>query len=166
MNQRAPEDFVVEDAPLTASSDARLRVPMYAPRAARYQVNRFCTWEGLQEGVYHFRLTPHSLQHASQQGLRVEQLLALLRRYCESVPPSLVTALKRWEAQGSQVRIERDIVLRVRNPEILRVLRESRAARFLGDPLGSTAVIVNPGAWEKVITILAELGYLGELDLE
>ena len=57
-------------------------------------------------------------------------------------------------------------MLRVRNPEILRVLRESRAARFLGDPLGSTAVIVNPGAWEKVITILAELGYLGELDLE
>lgn len=166
LNQRAPGDFVVEDAPLTARSDARLRVPMYAPRAARYQVNRFCTWEGLQEDVYHFRLTPYSLQHASQQGLRVEQLLALLRRYCESVPPSLVTALKRWEAQGSQVRIERDIVLRVRNPEILGVLRESRAARFLGDPLGSTAVIVNPGAWDKVITILAELGYLGELDLE
>ena len=57
-------------------------------------------------------------------------------------------------------------MLRVRNPEILGILRESRAARFLGDPLGSTAVIVNPGAWEKVITILAELGYLGELDLE
>ena len=166
LNQRTPGDFIVEDAPFTARSDARLRVPMYAPRAARYQVNRFCTWEGLQEGVYHFHLTPHSLQHASQQGLRVEQLLALLRRYCESVPPSLVTALKRWEAHGSQVRIERDIVLRVRNPEILGILRESRAARFLGDPLGSTAVIVNPGAWEKVITILAELGYLGELDLE
>jgi len=166
LTQRVPGDFVAEDALLTARSDARLRIPMYAPRAARYQVNRFCTWEGLQEGVYNFRLTPHSLQHASQQGLRVEQLVALLRRYCESVPPSLVTALKRWEFQGSQVRIERDIVLRVRNPEILKVLRESRAARFLGDPLGSTAVVVNPGAWEKVITILAELGYLGELDLE
>jgi hypothetical protein len=45
----------------------------------------------------------------------------------------------------------------------LQRLRESKAARFLGDPLGPTAVIVRPGAQGKVLAALAEMGYLGEL---
>jgi len=54
------------------------------------------------------------------------------------------------------------VVLRLSSPKLLTELRKSRAARFLGDPLGPTAVIVQPGAWKKVLAILAELGYLGE----
>ena len=45
---------------------------------------------------------------------------------------------------------------------MLKELRASRAARYLGDPLGPTVIIVKAGAWEKVIGALAELGYLAE----
>ena len=48
---------------------------------------------------------------------------------------------------------------------MLQRLRSSRAARFLGDPLGPTTVIVKPGAASKVLSILAEMGYLGEAEL-
>jgi hypothetical protein len=91
-------------------------------------------------------------------------LLSLLRRYALTVPPSLAKALDRWEEHGSEARLERVLVLRVRSPEILQMLRNSRAARYLSDPLGPTAVIVKPGAGEKIIAILAEMGYMGEMD--
>ena len=55
------------------------------------------------------------------------------------------------------------LILRLGSPELLQLLRGSRAARFVGDPLGPTTVIVKPGAGQKVMEILAEMGYLGEL---
>jgi hypothetical protein len=55
------------------------------------------------------------------------------------------------------------LVLRLNSPQILEELRASRAARFLGDPLGPTTVIVKPGAREKVLAALLEMGYLGEI---
>jgi hypothetical protein len=90
-------------------------------------------------------------------------LLALLSTHADPVPPSLVKALERWDQHGGQARMEHALVLRVTSPEILQELRASRAARFLGDPLGPTAVIVRPGAREKVLAALAEMGYLGEI---
>ena len=54
-------------------------------------------------------------------------------------------------------------MLRLSSPEILQALRSSRAARFLGETLGPAAVAVKPNAGEKVLAVLAELGYLGEM---
>jgi hypothetical protein len=79
------------------------------------------------------------------------------------MPPILIKALERWEAHGTQARIERLLVLRVASPDILQELRASRAARFLGDPLGPTAIVVKPGAADKVFAALAEMGYLGSI---
>ena len=57
-------------------------------------------------------------------------------------------------------------ILRVKNPEILKKLRHSKASRFLAEPLGPTTVIVYPGAAKKIAAILAEWGYLTEIKLE
>jgi hypothetical protein len=47
---------------------------------------------------------------------------------------------------------------------MIQKLRQSRAARFLGDPLGPTAILLKSNASDKVLSILAELGYLGEVE--
>ena len=166
LNGAAPEGLDVEDDTLLLSSDARLRVPRLAPRSARYQVARFCAWEGASEEGYAYRLTAASLSRARQQGLRAGHLLSLLRRYALSVPPSLGRALERWEEHGSEARLQRALILRLRSPEMLQALRNSRAARFLGDILGPTTVLVKPGAAEKVLAALAEMGYMGEIEPE
>jgi hypothetical protein len=160
---RAPAGLEGEEAALVARSDARLSVPRLAPRALRYQVARFCTWDGEKDEHYLYRLTAGSLERARQAGLRPSHLLALLRRHAPSVPPSLARAIERWEERGTEARLEQVTVLRLRSPELLAALRGSRAARFLSEPLGPTTVIVKPGAWEKVLAILAEMGYLGEI---
>ena len=51
-------------------------------------------------------------------------------------------------------------MLRVSRPEVMEELRASKAARFLGELLGPTAVIVKPGALPKVEAALAEMGLL------
>jgi hypothetical protein len=94
---------------------------------------------------------------------RVMRSLALLQKHAEHVPPNLVTALERFEQHGKQARMQQVLVLRLSSPEILEELRASRAARFLGDPLGPTTVIVKPSAREKVLAALVEMGYLGEM---
>jgi hypothetical protein len=74
-----------------------------------------------------------------------------------------VRALERWDQLGVEAKVEQALILRVSSPDVLHALRQSRAARFLGDPLGPTTIILRPNAGEKVLSILAELGYLGEI---
>jgi hypothetical protein len=158
-----PADLPKENASIQVSSSGKLRVPRLSPRSIRYQIARFCDWEHEEGDIYLYALTPHSLSRAREQGLSISHLLTMIRRATSSIPPSLVKALKRWEQLGSQVKLDKVLVLRLSSPSILQELRASRAARFLGESLGPTAVIVKPGAWEKVVAALTEMGYLTEI---
>ena len=155
----------IENGTIKVSSNGRILASSSVPRAARYQLVRFC--EGDQEisGEYRYQLTPASLTRAKEQGLKVEHLLALLSKHAAGgVPPVLVKALKRWEINGAEARAEVQVVLRVSRPEVLEELRRSKAARFLGEPLGPTAVVIKTGAQSKVMAALAEIGLLAEDD--
>ena len=158
-----PEGLPAEEAAIQVRSDARLVVPRLAPRPLRYQLARFGVWEKEAPDHYQYRLTPASLLRARQQGLTTNHLLALLRRHAPTIPPSLVKAIERWERSGLEARLQNLSVLRLSTPELLQALRSSRAARFLGEPLGPTAIIVKTGAVDKVLGVLAEMGYMGEI---
>jgi hypothetical protein len=58
--------------------------------------------------------------------------------------------------------VQTQVVLKVSKPEILEELRKSKAARFLGEILGPTTVVVKDGAQSKVLAALTELGLLAE----
>jgi len=159
----APPGNATESEMTHVQSNAQIVIPRLAPRTARYLLARFCQWDGEKKGIYRYRLTPASLEHARQQNLTNEHLISLLKKYSQAIPPNVTQALKRWENQGVEARVQEVIVLRLRSPELLQELRKSRAARFLGDPLGPTTIILKPGSQQKVMDILAELGYLGEI---
>ena len=152
-----------ENAKLRVASRGTITAPPLVPRSVRYQLARFCEWEDEKDDTYRYRLTPPSLTRATAQGLKPEHLLALLAKHADAgVPPVLVKALKRWEASGTEARAEMQTVLRVSRPEILEQLRKSKAARYLGEPLGPTTVIIRGGAVQKVAEAMAELGLLME----
>ena len=153
-----------ENRKLNISSQGWISVPRLAPRVVRYQVSRFCEWEEPKDDVYRYRLSTNSLAKARDQGLRVEHLLALLIKHTDAgVPPSLVKALKRWEVNGTEARVQTQIILKVSKPEVLEEMRKSRAAKFLGEALSPTTVVVKGGAVQKVMEALAELGLLTEV---
>jgi hypothetical protein len=152
-----------EDGRIVARSNGQITVPRFTPRVVRYQIARFCEWNEAGEDEYRYSITPSSLKKAGEQGLKVEQLLGLLAKHAAGgIPPVLVRALKRWEANGTEARVQAQVVLRVSRPEVLEELRKSKAARFLGEMLGPTAAVVKEGAQSKVLAALAELGLLAE----
>jgi len=152
-----------EKGKLTVTSSGKISVPRSVPRAARYQISRFCTWDEEKTEEYRYRVTTGSLKKAKEQGLKVGHLLSLLAKNAAAeIPPAFVKALKRWELNGTEARVENLVVLRVSRPEVLDELRKSKAGRFLGEMLGPTTVIVKKGAQAKVLAALAELGLLAE----
>ena len=110
-----------------------------------------------------FRITDAFLQ----LGQLIGELLALLRKHAsDPLPPIFVKALQRWEQNGTEARVESLVVLKVTRPEVLKELQASKAARFLGVSLGTTTVVIQPGAQAKVMEALAELGILAEARLD
>jgi hypothetical protein len=153
-----------EDKKLHVSSQGLISIPRLAPRVVRYQVSRFCEWEEPREDVYRYRISTNSLTKAKEQRLKVEHLLALLAKHAEAgTPPSLVKALKRWEVNGTEARVQTQVILKVSRPEVLEEMRKSRAAKFLGEVLSPTTVVIKGGAVQKVMEALTELGLLTEV---
>jgi hypothetical protein len=105
------------------------------------------------------------LEAARAAGLRVQHLASLLRHHAQATPPGLLQALERWETYGSAARLERALILRVKDPELLQVLRASPLSRYFGELLGPTAVIIRPGGVDKLVDGLAEMGYLTEVEI-
>jgi hypothetical protein len=104
------------------------------------------------------------LTKAKEQGLKVEHLLALLTKHTDAgIPPSLLKALKRWEVNGTEARVQTQVILKVSKPEVLEEMRKSKAAKFLGEVLSPTTVVVKSGAIQKVMEALTELGLLTEV---
>lgn len=153
-----------EDQPIKAFSDGTITASTLTPRIARYQVSRFCQWVSEREDTYTYKLTPKSLQSGAEQGLKPVHLDTLLKKYGEAPPPSLIKALNQWDKKGGQVKIHPAVILQVADTKILAALRESSARRFISDPLGPTAAIIEPGAAEKVASALVRLGYLSDVD--
>jgi hypothetical protein len=158
-----PPKLQREEAPIHVRSDGRVSIPFLTPRAARYQIARFCQWEPSTSHEYRYRFTPGSLAQAIDQGLKIQHLQTLLARHAQNVPPNIVKALGRWDHRGTEARLQSALILRLSSPELLKALRISRAARYLGEPLGPTTVIVKPGTGEKILEILTEMGHLGEI---
>lgn len=154
-----------EKGKIAVSSNGNISIPRTAPRVVRYQVSRFCEWDEDKNGDYRYHVTTTSLAKAKEQGLKAEHLIALLSRHTDAgVPPSLVKALKRWEVNGTEARAQTQVILKVSRPEILEEMRKSKAAKFLGEALSPTTVIVKGGAIQKVMEALTELGILGEIE--
>jgi hypothetical protein len=154
----------VENKKLHIASQGLISIPPLVPRVVRYQVSRFCEWDQPKEGIYRYHLSTNSLTKAKEQGLKVEHLLALLTKHSEAgVPPALTKALKRWEINGTEARVQTQVILKVSRPEVLEELRKSRASKFLGEVLSATTVVVKSGAVPKVMETLTELGLLTEV---
>lgn len=153
-----------EDKKIHVSSQGLISIPRLAPRVVRYQVSRFCEWDDPKEDIYRYRISTNSLTKAKEQGLKVEHLLALLAKHSDAgTPPSLVRALKRWEINGTEARVQTQVILKVSKPEVLEEMRKSKAAKFLGEVLSPTTVVIKGGAIQKVMEALTELGLLTEV---
>lgn len=158
---RGPADLKPEDGSVQVNSNGRISLQGRVARSLRYQVARFCEWEPARTDEFRYRLTTGSLKAARGQGLKISQLLSLLKKHVEApLPPAFLRALNRYDLYGTEAILKQPLVLKLGRVEVLEELRKSRAARYLGEVLGPLTVEVRPGARDKVLAALAEMGLL------
>lgn len=143
------------------TSSGLLEMSYRVPRIARYQISRFCEWVEVRDTGGLFRLTSGSLKQARSQGLLTRHLLALLRKYAVS-SPNLTQAILRWEENGQEAYLTRPIILQLANADLLRLLRDSAANKYLGEALSPATVIVKPGGQAKLMGELMRLGIIAD----
>ena len=137
-----------------------------SPRTVRYQIARFCEWDEKNGDEYFFHISPTSLAMAQKQGLKVNHFIALLQKYSDHpIQPQIKRALENWQTNGSETEINKKVLLRVTNPEIIIALRNHPAGRFIQETISPETVIIKNGSEEQVYKALLELGYLTEIDL-
>ena len=141
--------------------DGRIRVAIEADRSLRYQLARLCSWERIDGGAYFYRLTARSLEGADAQGLTATHAHKVLSEI--PAPEGMLKAVERWGRKGSEATMERQTILQVDDPELLKMLAEDKTARrYLGEQLGPISVIVEAGKWRKLQEAALRLGLLIE----
>ncbi len=168
LQNKAPEIPDKSNSEIKITSDGHFRIPLGSSLALHYQIGRFCDLENETPLETVYAITSDSLKQASEQGLKPTQLLGLLKRAnILSVPPGFIKLVEHWEKFGSEIQLEKSILLRVSQPEILIALqKDPHAARYLGEVLSPQIIKVKPGSEAALIKILAENGYLTETLLD
>ena len=166
--QRYPPPTAAEPpAPLQIHADGRVLAPAAAGRLARFQVARLADWEPVKAGatVFGYRLTAVSLRRAVQAEIPLDRALAFLEKQSgQPLPSPLKAAIDSWQQSGIQVILSQMTVLQVRDPAVLEQLRASPKVRtLLGETLGPLAVAVRTADWDRLVSAIAELGLLTEV---
>jgi Helicase conserved C-terminal domain len=153
------------DRLFTVRSDATIHISA-ARRYDRFQVARVADLIAVVAAgagdEYRYRLMPSSLTRANSQKIPTEKVLAYLDQAADhGVPPTLAKAIQRWASKGTEVKVERAVIVQVKDAAILKRLQESPKTRGLAiEPLGPTAARINEKDWPKLVAILAEAGVL------
>jgi hypothetical protein len=131
----------------------------------RYQIARFCEWEGKKRKNYIYRITARSLKKAAAQGLNVNHLQSLLSRYAKQpLTPSLSQALQRWQKYSLQASFKQGVLLCVHDKVILEELMKSHSKRYIIEILNSRTALIKAGCMDIIQVTLTELGYLSEIE--
>jgi hypothetical protein len=77
----------------------------------------------------------------------------------------VTAAVASWKSQGAQVRLLQVTLLQVRTVAVLDQLRAAPQVRpLLGETIGPLAITVRTADWPRLVSALAELGLLCELE--
>jgi hypothetical protein len=153
-----------ENEKITFRSKGNLFCPRFSPRAARYQIARFCEWGEQKDDGYYYCFSPDSLKRAEEQELQVSQLITLLKKFAKPpIPPSLLQALQRWDQYHLQANFENGLILRVSEAIILDQLEKSQAKRFILERISPTIILIKPGGENVIQQVLRDLGYLSQI---
>ncbi len=131
-------------------------------RYDRFKAARIAELIAIDGDTYRYRLTPSSLARAVSQKIDAAKVIDFLSRASgQALPPSLAKAIQRWSRKGTEVKVERAVIVRVKDAAILKRLQESPKTRNISiEPLGPTAARINEKDWPKLVSILAEAGVL------
>jgi hypothetical protein len=131
-------------------------------RYDRFQLARIANLIDRRKDEYIYRITPSSLVRAQSQKITSTKAVEFLAHAAKKdLPPSVAKALERWTKKGAEVKVERAVIVRVKDAAILKRLQESPKTKSIAiEVLGPAAARINERDWPKLAAILAESGVL------
>ena len=135
-----------------------------AQRFERFQLARVADLVAVGE-AFVYRLTPGSLERARQQKIGAARVLDFLDGLSDApLPQGVRSSVTRWGERGTEVWLERALLLRVADEKTLeQILAAPQTKRYVRRIVGPVAVTVAEDDWPKLAAALAELGLLAEL---
>ena len=144
--------------------NGQIQIDRYFPRDIRYQIARFCEWGSQKGNRYEYRITPESLKRMNGQGLTISQFTSLLQKYARKpLPEHILTALKRWEKDSLEVKISRQVLIRVNSAKIMDSLLVSPAKAYILERLNPECALVDSKGVPFIQAALLEMGYFVEI---
>jgi hypothetical protein len=156
-------------------SESKTLVPVIHPdltismpgeqRLERFQLSRIADLVSTAD-QYAFRLTPTSLRRARQERIDLDKALSFLAGLGDAPLPKAVSAsLKRWADQGTEVWLEKTVLLRVSEESVMQqITSSSKTGPYIIKMLNPSVAIVAEKDWLALIAGLAELGFVADLD--
>jgi len=147
--------------PTAVDADLTVRVLAGGNLYDRFQLARIAEWQASGE-VFIYRVTRTSLSRALSQGIRLDQVLAFLKRVTrDRLPSKAVEMLRGWAGRYGEVRLIRTAVLEVKTAAVMRDLRAHPAiGPLLGEPLSPTRTLVAERNRRQIEAQLQQAGYL------
>ncbi len=153
-----------ERTPVVVQEDGTVLAARTVSRYERFQLARIARWDGAGD-PYVYALTPQALQRALQSGLKLDAILAFLKRTSgDAVPEPVARRLAQWAAVGqAEMWLMEAVILRATAPDALKAILETpELRRYLGATLGPTAVVVRAGQEDDLMNALQQRGIVVE----
>ncbi|MFZ5917911.1 MAG: helicase-associated domain-containing protein [Chloroflexota bacterium] len=146
--------------PMAVDADLTIRTLAGGRLYDRFQLARIAEWQASGE-VYVYRLTPASLGRALGQGIRLNQMLAFLKRVtADQLPPKTADTLHSWADRHTEVRLTRAAVLETPTAAAMRTLRaHPQIGPLMGQALSPTRALIAERDWQSLRVLLAQAGY-------
>ena len=163
LSNQTPNDINPVESKIILDSYGKIVIPKQFSRTTRYQVSRFCEWQGKTKDGFIFYITPDSLLRAKSQGLTINHIIKILQSGLpHPFPPKLKIALENWEQHGIQAYFSNVILLNISEPKAIEQLLASPVKKFIQSVLNQNTITVLPHGVDQVRKALIEYGYLSE----
>jgi hypothetical protein len=158
-------DAVIAQKPTVPKLQPALTISMPGERRfERFQLARIADLAVVSD-PFIYRLTPSSLARARMQRIDVDKVLDFLDGLSDApVPTAVRSSLTRWAERGTEVWLERALILRVTDESVMQqIISAPRTGSLISRVLSPTSVAVSEKDWLDLVAGLAELGLLAEL---
>lgn len=147
-------------SPMIVQPDFTILVPASGSLYDRFQLERVAAWQSSGEN-YVYRLTRESLARGLRQGIKIEMVLAFLKRVSGGkVPRNVVLALRNWEKRRGQIRLRQALLLQVEDGTTMEELNAMPQVRaYLQEIISPQVALIAREDWVKLVEELRKLGY-------
>lgn len=137
-------------------------VPARASLYDRFQLARFAELERREQDRAVYHITQASVSHALKNGVLADQITTFLARATDNQTPlKVVETLLTWGARQNTVHLEQATLIRLKNEDLLKELRQHPTlGPLLEEVIGPTVILISPDKVAEVRRLLTELGYL------